>query len=79
VAKHSEALANHVVNSGALDALVNCLEEFDPQVKESAAWALACISKHSETLAQAVVDAQAVPLLVICVQEPEATLKRIAA
>jgi hypothetical protein len=29
-----------VVDSGALDSLVQCLEEFDPGVKESAAWAL---------------------------------------
>lgn len=29
-----------VVDSGALEALTTCLEEFDPQVKESAAWAI---------------------------------------
>lgn len=29
-----------VVDSGALDALVGCLEEFDPSVKEAAGWAL---------------------------------------
>jgi hypothetical protein len=67
VAKHSAHLAKAVVDSGALDALVNCLEEFDPSVKESAAWALACIAKHTDQLAQAVVDANAVSLLVICV------------
>ena len=68
-----------MVNSGALDALVNCLEEFDPSVKEAAAWALAYIAKHSHDLAQAVVDAGAVGLLVLGVQEPELTLKRISA
>lgn len=26
------------MDSGALDALVTCLEEFDPSVKEAAAW-----------------------------------------
>lgn len=67
------------MNSGALDALVNCLEEFDPSVKEAAALALSCIAKHNHELAQAVVDAGAVGLLVLCVQEPELTLKRIAA
>jgi Armadillo/beta-catenin-like repeat len=51
VAKHSPHLAKAVVNSGALDALVNCLEEFDPSVKEAAAWALACIAKHNHELA----------------------------
>jgi len=34
-----------VVDSGALPALVICLEEFDPSVKEAAAYALAYISK----------------------------------
>jgi len=36
-----------VVDSGALDALVICLEEFDPGVKESAAWALGYIARHN--------------------------------
>jgi hypothetical protein len=60
-------LAKAVVNSGALDALVNCLEEFDPSVKEAAAWALACIAKHTHDLAHSVVEAGAVALLVLCV------------
>ena len=51
VAKHSPHLAKAVVNSGALEALVSCLEEFDPSVKEAAAWALACIAKHTHDLA----------------------------
>jgi len=45
VAKHSEHLAQCVIDAGALDALVTCLEEFDPNVKEGAAYALACIAK----------------------------------
>lgn len=40
VAKHSPQLAQAVVDSGATDALVVCLEEFDPGVKEAAAWAI---------------------------------------
>ena len=36
-----------VVDSGALDALVTCLEEFDPSVKEAAAWALGYIARHN--------------------------------
>ena len=51
VAKHSVSLAQNVVDSGALDALVVCLEEFDPSVKEAAAWALSNIAKHSAELA----------------------------
>lgn len=47
VAKHSPQLAKAVVDSGALEALVVCLEEFDPTVKEAAAWALSYIAKHT--------------------------------
>ena len=68
-----------VVDSGALDALAICLEEFDPGVKEAAAWALGYIARHNAELAQSVVDSGAVPLLVLCIQEPELSLKRIAA
>jgi len=78
VAKHSPELARAVVDSDALDALVHCLEEFDPTVKEAGAWAIGYIAQHNAALAQAVVDAGAVALLVLCVQEPEITLKRIS-
>ena len=37
VSKHSPQLAQAVVDSGALEALVSCLEEFDPSVKEALA------------------------------------------
>ena len=60
----ARALWQAVVDSGALDALVGCLEEFDPGVKEAAAWALGYIARHNGELAQTVVDAGAVPLLV---------------
>lgn len=68
-----------MVDSGALEALVLCLEEFDPSVKEAASWALGYIATHNSDLAQAVVDAGAVPLLVLCIQEPEISLKRVTA
>ncbi len=47
VAKHSPELAQSVVDCGALDSLVICLEEFDPTVKEAAAWALGYIARHN--------------------------------
>jgi len=47
VAKHSPELATSVVNCGALEALVCCLEDFDPGVKEAAAWALGYIARHN--------------------------------
>lgn len=104
VAKHSPQLAQvphrrpppadpqAVVDSGAVSALVTCLEEFDPGVKEAAAWALGYIARHTTgahrtssfcthvpELAQAVVDNGAVPQLILCLQEPEISLKRISA
>ncbi len=47
VAKHSPELAQTVVACGGVDALVLCLEEFDPGVKEAAAWALGLIARHN--------------------------------
>lgn len=47
VAKHSARLAQAVVDSQAVESLVLCLEEFDPGVKEAAAWALGNIVKHN--------------------------------
>ena len=54
VAKHSPELAQSVVDCGALDVLVICLEEFDPGVKEAAAWALGYVARHNNgtTIAQ---------------------------
>lgn len=79
VAKHSPELAQAVVDSNALEPLVLCLEEFDPSVKESAAWAIGFIAGHTPELAQKVVDSGAVSLLVLCLQEPEIDLKRVSA
>ena len=47
VAKHSPDLAQAVVDSNALDCLIPCLEEFDPTVKEAAAWAIGYIAQHT--------------------------------
>jgi hypothetical protein len=51
--KHVEGMALHVVDVGALDAVVACLEDFDPGVKEAAALAVSTISSHNFQLAQA--------------------------
>lgn len=48
VAKHSPDLAQAVVDSNALETLVPCLEEFDPTVKEAAAWAIGYIAQHTQ-------------------------------
>lgn len=47
VAKHSPSLAQAVVDANALQSLIPCLEEFDPTVKEAAAWAIGYIAQHS--------------------------------
>lgn len=47
VAKHSPELSQAVVDCGGVDALVQCLMEFDPGVKEAAAWALGCVARHN--------------------------------
>ena len=36
---------------------MTCLEEFDPGVKEAAAWTLGYIAGHNAELAQQIVDA----------------------
>lgn len=58
VAKHSPDLAQAVVDSNALQTLIPCLEEFDPSVKEAAAWAIGYIAQHTAPLAQHVVGIQ---------------------
>lgn len=55
--RHSPELAQAVIDSGALDSLVTCLEEFDPGVKEAATWCLGYVAGHNAELAQQVVDA----------------------
>ena len=43
-----------MVDCGALEGLVTCLEEFDPGVKEAACWTLGYVAGHSPELAQQV-------------------------
>lgn len=57
IAKHSPELASIVVYNDGLQTIVRCLEDFDPGVKEAAAWALGYIARHNKNLAQAAVDA----------------------
>lgn len=45
-----------------------CLGDFEPPVKEAAAWALGYIARHTPQLAQSVVDAGAVAPLVLVLQ-----------
>ena len=52
VAKHGAEPAGAVAACGALRGLAACLEEFDPGVKEEAAWTLGYVACHTPVLAQ---------------------------
>ena len=78
VARHSVGLAQKVVEYKAIDFLVNCLEEYDPSVKEAAVWALGYIAHHDIKLAKKIVENHnAIDYLMLCLQEPEINIKRI--
>ncbi|XP_076256219.1 uncharacterized protein LOC143193752 [Rhynchophorus ferrugineus] len=78
ICRHNEKLAEIVVKNGGLQTFVYCLEDFEPTVKESAAWGIGYISRHSKKLAQECVNNGILPLLMLCLQEPEISLKQIA-
>ncbi|KAF5272806.1 hypothetical protein FQA39_LY07833 [Lamprigera yunnana] len=76
---HNEEMASIVCTTGGLEALMLCLEDFEPMVHfQRAAWAIGHIAKHSFVLAQNVVDVGVIPLLILCMQQPELTLKQIS-
>ncbi|KAJ3336248.1 Sperm-associated antigen 6, partial [Entophlyctis luteolus] len=81
VAKHSPDLAQSVVDSGALNAPVTCLKEFDLALKNlrHGRWVTLRVTTTISLKQSLIVDAGAIPLLVLCVEEPELSLKRIAA
>lgn len=58
VAKHSPELARIVaIDCAGLEAMIICLEDFDPGVREAAAWAIGYVARHDGHLARAVVNA----------------------
>lgn len=62
----SPSVVQAVVDCGALEGLVTCLEEFDPGVKEAACYTLGYVAGHSPELAQQVEPASpplAIPML----------------
>ena len=63
-----------VVDCGALESLVTCLEEFDPGVKEAACWTLGYVAGHSPELAQQV--NHNVPAYNAHIEETHVQLKR---
>lgn len=63
IAKHSSELALIIVNNDGLQTIIECLEDFHPEVKEAAAWALGYIARHNENLARLAVDAGKITLM----------------
>lgn len=59
----SHLMVQAVVDCGALDSLVTCLEEFDPGVKEAASWTLGYVAGHSPELAQQVMHPTAIYMM----------------
>lgn len=76
IGRHTSELAQHVVDAGAVQPLVMCLQEPELSLKRIAASTLSEICKHGPELAQVVVDQGAVPHLSALVQHPDAKLKR---
>jgi len=69
LSQHLVELAQIIINAGALEPLVLCLDEFDPSIKEAATFALGHIAKHNENLARQVVEVRAVDYsLLLCLQ-----------
>ncbi|CAJ1442488.1 unnamed protein product, partial [Effrenium voratum] len=76
IAKHSQELAQSVVDAGAVPLLVLAFQEPDLTLKRISASALSDVAKHSPELAQLVVDAGATSLMVKEVSNSDAPLKR---
>lgn len=75
IARHNQALAQSVVDAGAIPLLVLCLQEPELSLKQISANVLVDIAKHSVELAQFVVDSGAVPHLVKCLNNVDAKMK----
>ncbi|KAL1502423.1 hypothetical protein ABEB36_007564 [Hypothenemus hampei] len=76
--KHNEKMAQAVIKNGALQTFFCCLEDFEPAVKEAAAWGVGYLARHNKNLAEECVNAGVLPLLMLALQEPELSLKQIA-
>lgn len=50
-------MAAVTITGDGLNAIIFGLEDFDPGVKEAAAWAVGYVARHNKNLAQTVVDA----------------------
>lgn len=79
IAKQSKTMAECVVEAGVLPKLVQCLSEFEPTTRESAALCLATIAQHSELLAHKIVKLGVLQSLTSALQEPELALRVSAA
>ena len=55
--KHNADLARNVIDIGGLDQIVSSLEDFDPGVKEAAAWVCGYIARHDLNSAYSIIGA----------------------
>lgn len=71
-----KTLVQSVANDRVVTFLVDCLEEYDPAVKESAAWTIGCMSYHEADIAKKFEKEGVVERLITCLSEPEIVIKR---
>jgi hypothetical protein len=69
-------LVQRVANEKVVSFLVECLEEYDPAVKESAAWTIGCMSFHDAEISKKFEKEGVVERLITCLSEPEIVIKR---
>jgi hypothetical protein len=79
VCRHSAELVGAALAAGAAAALVHCLRQVDPGVREGAAQAAAALAQHAGEQAAALLAAGVAPPLVEALREPEPSLRRAAA
>lgn len=72
---HIAALAQAVVDAGAVPLLVLCIQEPEISLKRISASTLSDIAKHSPELAQTVVDTGAIAHLAQMTLNPDTKLK----
>ncbi|XP_058810073.1 sperm-associated antigen 6-like [Phymastichus coffea] len=72
--KHSVEITLTVISQGGMEAINLCLQDFNSDIRKSAAWTIGYVARHNEYLALAVVETGAVSLLVSCLQSSQSEL-----
>ena len=69
IAKHTEELAQAVVDAGAVPYLAALISHPDAQLKRYVCQCLAQIAKHTVDLAEVVVEAEIFPRILNCLKD----------